>query len=106
MASQRTRDRLLALIPLIPVAVLLISLLDNPIPIVKGWIEHLLHPFGEVSLSTPPRGSQLLAYLTVAILGYVVTNRLVPKIKQYTLRKGIYGKDMGKRGTSIADKDV
>ena len=35
-----------------------------------------------------------------------MTNKLVPNIKQYTLRKGICGKDLGKRGTSIADKDV
>ena len=54
----------------------------------------------------PPVSSQLLAYLVVAILGYLVTYRLVPSIKQYTLRKGISGKDLGKKGTKMEDKDV
>jgi UDP-N-acetylglucosamine--dolichyl-phosphate N-acetylglucosaminephosphotransferase len=47
-----------------------------------------------------------VAYVSLAIVGYVFTDRLVPHIKSYTLRKGIAGKDLGKRGTSIADKDV
>lgn len=46
---------------------------------------------------------QLLAYLGVAIAGYAATYRLVPQIKQYTLRKGIFGKDLGKRGTDRAE---
>ena len=54
----------------------------------------------------PPVASQLLAYLIVAMLGYMVTNRLVPSIKQYTLRKGISGKDLGKKGTPTEDKDM
>jgi len=42
---------------------------------------------------------QLLAYMTMAVIGYVATLKLVPNIQQYTLRKGICGKDLGKKGT-------
>lgn len=54
----------------------------------------------------PPVPSQLLAYVIVSIFGYWATDRLIPIIKSYTLRKGISGKDLGKRGTELADKDV
>jgi hypothetical protein len=77
--------------------------------------------------------SQLVAYLVLAILGHFATYSLIPKIKVkiistfflrkidkfiytfdlsllsfkiYTLKRGIAGKDLGKRGTSIADKDM
>jgi UDP-N-acetylglucosamine--dolichyl-phosphate N-acetylglucosaminephosphotransferase len=48
----------------------------------------------------------LLAYLIVALLGYWTTNRLIPGIKLYTLRKGICGKDLGKKGTPEGDRAV
>jgi hypothetical protein len=47
--------------------------------------------------------TQLMAYVVVAVFGFVVTDRLIPNIQQYTLRKGICGKDMGKRGTPLAE---
>jgi hypothetical protein len=107
MISHRTIDSRLALVPLVPPFVLLLLLLDNPIPIISGWIQHyFLDRPRDLSPEAPPVGSQLLAYVTVACLGYLGTNRLVPHIKQYTLRKGICGRDLGKRGTSIADKEM
>lgn len=42
----------------------------------------------------------------MACIGYISTYKLIPKISNYTLRKGICGKDLGKRGTEIADKLV
>lgn len=54
----------------------------------------------------PPVSSQLLAYVIVAIMGYWATDRLIPIIKTYTLRKGISGRDLGKRGTELGLKDV
>jgi hypothetical protein len=81
-------NRLLALIPLIPPAVLLLPLLLN-----------------DSGLSV--RSSRLVvAYILVALFGFVATNRLVPNIKNYTLRKGISGRDLGKLGTSVADKEM
>ena len=46
---------------------------------------------------------QLLAYMTMAALGYFATVKLIPSIKIYTLRKGICGKDLGKKGTPRSD---
>jgi len=57
-------------------------------------------------ITLPSVSSQLVAYLAIGIFGFILTDRLVPKIKEYTLRKGICGKDLGKRGTDLADKPV
>jgi hypothetical protein len=46
---------------------------------------------------------QLLAYMTMAALGYFATVKLIPSIQIYTLRKGICGKDLGKKGTPLSD---
>jgi len=106
MITNRSTDRLLALVPLIPPYILLVLLSDNPLPILVGWLQHFLSPRKDSTTEAPPVGSQLLAYVTLACFGFLATNRLVPHIKQYTLRKGISGRDLGKRGTSIADKEM
>eukprot|EP00977_Amphora_coffeiformis_P008628 scaffold1953_cov176-Amphora_coffeaeformis.AAC.46 len=103
MGLRTNADFFFACLPLIPPGVLLVSLIGNPIPVVQRWATHRKQ---NASDAAPPVASQLLAYLFVAVLGYMVTYRLVPSIKQYTLRKGISGKDLGKKGTSIADKDI
>lgn len=79
-------ETLYAILPLLPPAWLLLRLMDNPIPTVTGWIDLLSSSRHEEG--TPreiPRvstvGSQLLVYLTMAILGYISTYRLVPNIK-------------------------
>lgn len=94
----------LACIPLIPPGVLLLRLIGNPVNVVLRWLS--ARRSQDDDGTPPPVASQLLAYLLVSILGYMATYRLVPSIKQYTLRKGICGKDIGKKGTSIADKDM
>ncbi len=114
---------LLASAPLIFPAYILVQLLfidNNPLQIIYAWLHRfiiLTFTIGENSIdtaasststtpSTPPVASQLLAYVIVAIFGYWATDALIPIIKSYTLRKGISGKDLGKRGTALADKDV
>lgn len=76
---------LLACTPLIFPALLLIDLLDNPIPVVTRWFQWLLshskNPRDSSADEVPPVSSQLLAYLAMGIFGYVSTNRLVPVIK-------------------------
>lgn len=114
-------NKVLAVLPLVPPLLLLGLLLGNPIPIVSGWIQHfVVHDRKDTTTTDdvdssslqppppppPPVSSQLLAYLTMAVLGYIATDKLVPNIKRYTLQKGISGKDIGKRGTSIDDKDM
>lgn len=93
----------LAILPLLLPLYLILNILKNPIPILQGWMTK--HSFMSPE-SPPPVGSQLLAYVIVGIFGYLLTNALIPNIQQYTLRKGISGKDMGKRGTALADRDV
>jgi len=61
----------------------------------------LLHVDGAVLV-----GPQLLAYVFVALFGYWATDYLIPVIKTYTLKRGISGKDLGKRGTKLAEEDV
>jgi len=48
--------------------------------------------------------TQLIVYVSVAVIGFFVTDRLIPNIQEYTLRKGICGKDLGKRGTPTAER--
>ena len=100
MVTRNPTDAQLALLPLLPPFLLLIRLLDNPVDTVKRWLD-------DTEDSGPPSmGSQLLAYVTMAFMGYFVTYRMVPTIKMYTLRKGISGKDLGKQGTSMADREM
>lgn len=94
----------LALIPLSLPVWHLIALIDSPLLVMERWRSYFLGYGSKIEGdSAPPVGSQLLAYLVVALFGYVVTHRLIPNIQQYTLRKGICGKDLGKRGTSSAE---
>lgn len=108
---------ILASIPLLFPALIAIDLLDNPWTVASSWLEYLhdsntgTDKYSSSSgknegIEIPSVSSQLLAYLAMGIFGYMLTNRLVPNIKDYTLRKGIYGKDLGKRGTALADVPV
>jgi len=112
--------KLLALIPLLPSFYIIVRLifLVNPFDVIIKFIsnftnQHFLthddgssETIGKYSPVAPPVGSRLLLYVLIAILGYWGTDHLIPKIKIYTLRKGICGKDMGKRGTSIENKEI
>lgn len=110
MIERNPIDARLAIVPLIPPLIFLVQLLDNPTDTVGRWIQHFST---DESLSAsshleeiPSVGSQLLAYLTMAVLGYYATWRMVPTIKEYTLRQGISGRDLGKKGTVMAEKEV
>jgi len=94
-------DLLLALLPLsIPLYQCLSLLLENnPVSIWRGGEESR-------TSSKDATSQQLLAYMTMAVLGYAATSRLVPNIQQYTLRKGICGKDLGKKGTPNGDQPM
>jgi len=106
-----------ALLPFAPSFLLLIQIiiLEEDCSKYIGWIYHPSSDKGKIEgestvlineSPTPHVGSQLLIYMVVATLGYLATDNLIPKIKVYTLRKGICGKDMGKQGTSTADKCI
>ena len=106
--SLRLLNVILAFLPLLPPGALLVRLIGNPATVIQRWIiSHVQQNNDDRHNDVPPPvASQLLAYLIVAMLGYMVTNRLVPSIKQYTLRKGISGKDLGKKGTPTEDEDM
>jgi hypothetical protein len=71
---------ILALIPISFPAWYLIALIDNPLLGVGRWSQAFRESNGD-SPAVPPVGSQLLAYVVVALLGYVTTDKLVPNIK-------------------------
>eukprot|EP00804_Cyclotella_cryptica_P014712 CCRYP_020192-RA/>CCRYP_020192-RA protein AED:0.10 eAED:0.10 QI:0/0/0/1/1/1/3/0/431 len=54
----------------------------------------------------PSTGAQLLLFTALGLLGYIMTNRLVPNIKCYMIKRGICGKDLGKKGSKSEDVDV
>lgn len=51
-------------------------------------------------------GIQLLLFLILGILGHFGTYQLIPGIRYYMLKRGICGKDYGKKGTQHEDIDV
>lgn len=79
---QRASDYLLALLPLVPSAILASTITNLPI----------IH--------------MLIASLAISVGGCCLTNYLVPVIAEYTLKRGLTGKDMGKKGTLRESKDV
>jgi UDP-N-acetylglucosamine--dolichyl-phosphate N-acetylglucosaminephosphotransferase len=79
---QRATDYLLALLPLVPSAILAATITNLPI----------IH--------------MLIASLAISIGGCCLTNYLVPVIAEFTLKRGLTGKDMGKKGTLRESKDI
>lgn len=82
----------LALIPLLPPIYILIHI--------------LLDDNGRIKSSIDGIATQLLLFITLGILGHVGTHKLIPNIKYYMLKRGICGKDLGKKGTEKEDDDV
>ena len=76
---------LLGVLPTIPSVWILLSLIENPFRVISGWIAYFSKArllLGVEECKEPPTvGSQLLAYLIVAILGFFITSNLIPKIK-------------------------
>ena len=85
----------LALIPLLPPIYILIHILldDN------GRIKSSTKEYDGIA-------TQLFLFITLGILGHVGTHKLIPNIKYYMLKRGICGKDLGKKGTEKEDDDV
>lgn len=73
-------NSILALVPLFFPGWYLIALLDNPLQVVGEWFHEFRQSKGD-SPDVPPVGSQLLAYVIVAVFGYLATAKLVPNIK-------------------------
>ena len=87
-------DRLLVLTPLTIPIVLILYIIINENPSILS---------ASATSNNNTVGIQLVAYIVMSLFGYYLTSKLVPTIKEYTLRKNICGKDLGKRGTATAD---
>ena len=72
-------NHLLESIPLAFPLYYLAILVDSPIDVVKRWFYLMREPSD--SMTGPPVGSQLLAYVVVGVLGFIATDKLIPKIK-------------------------
>ena len=87
-------DYALAVVPMLLPAWYLLNLLDdNPLPVIGRWIEQFSRALtGKEAVTTeplvPPVGSQLLAYVAVAIFGFLLTNHLIPNIQVRSAREG------------------
>jgi hypothetical protein len=80
------KDYVFAAIPMLLPTWYLLELMDqNPLAVIGRWIEQGVRSLaGKEPLaqpSVPPVGSQLLAYVGVAIFGFLVTNHLIPNIQ-------------------------
>jgi hypothetical protein len=111
MIMDRIPNRCLAVLPMIVPLYLWCQLIGNPIPLLEQWKTGLFHNHHNNNNSSSSSDDnddvvvqqQLIAYMVMAVVGYVTTQQLIPHIQQYTLRKNICGKDLGKRGTATAD---
>ncbi len=90
--------KVLSVLPLIPPLCILFDILSNDIDRIART-DNATHAPSSV-------GAQLLLFISLGVLGYAVTNHLIPSIQYYMLKRGISGKDLGKKGTKNEDVDV
>lgn len=79
---RRKSDYVLAIIPLIPCAIIA-STIDN------------------ITIN-----NKMMASLAISMGGFILTDTLIPAIAKYTCRRGLTGKDMGKKGTRRENTDI
>ena len=96
--------RILAIIPLLPPLYILIQLIYSDLIIISG--DSKTKSSTESSRSSSVGASELGVFLALGILGHVVTHRLIPNIQHYMLKRGISGKDLGKKGTKNEHVDM
>lgn len=103
--------RVLAILPLLPPLHVLYQLLSNE-DIFGTILAKLINDKSSVRSSSSivvvadNVGVQLLLFLILGILGHFGTYRLIPGIRYYMLKRGICGKDYGKKGTKHEDIDM
>jgi UDP-N-acetylglucosamine--dolichyl-phosphate N-acetylglucosaminephosphotransferase len=80
--SARILDYVLALVPLVPSLLCLLQLKDKDSLFIVLWS------------------------IVISVLGFILTNSMVPVVSGYTLKRGLCGKDLGKRGSATESVDV
>ena len=88
---------ILSIVPLLPPINILYQILSNDFNRIARTTD---------SDSSSSVGAQLVLFLALGILGHVGTYKLIPSIKYYMLKRGICGKDLGKKGTKSEDDDM
>ncbi|KAL7554407.1 hypothetical protein ACHAWF_017856 [Thalassiosira exigua] len=61
---------------------------------------------GSATSTASSVGAQLALFCALGALGHWGTHRLIPSIKYYMLKRGISGKDLGKKGTLREEYDI
>ena len=89
---------ILSIIPLLPPIYILYQILSNDFNRIARTTDS--------DSSSSSAGAQLVLFLALGILGHVGTYKLIPNIKYYMLKRGICGKDLGKKGTKSEDDDM
>jgi len=89
---------LLSIVPLLPPIYILYQILSNDFNRITRTTDS--------DSSSSSVGAQLVLFLALGILGHVGTYKLIPNIKYYMLKRGICGKDLGKKGTKSEDDDM
>ena len=98
--------RALSIVPLLPPLWILCQLLSNDIGRIRGVGNTITKEGAAANATKSSVGAQLLVFLALGILGHVGTHRLIPSIKYYMLKRGICGKDLGKKGTKSENDDM
>jgi hypothetical protein len=101
--------RVLCILPLLPPLYILVQLIyadlvDRATDSTDRGTEN--YAGTTTTATTTSVGAQLLLFLALGVLGHVGTHRLIPNIKRYMLKRGICGKDFGKKGTERENDDV
>jgi hypothetical protein len=92
------KDYVFAAIPMLLPTWYLLELMDqNPLAVIGRWVEQGVRSLaGKEPISppsVPPVGSQLLAYVAVAIFGFMLTNHLIPNIQVRKRKENLFNLD-------------
>lgn len=79
----------------------MINLLFSIIPLIPCFITTYTLYINESKVI-----NKILISYFIGFIGFIVVNNLIPVVSEYTLKRGLSGKDLGKKGTSLESKDV
>lgn len=59
-----------------------------------------------LNIHNPASLRTLLQSLAISLAGFILTNALIPTVGSYTMKAGLFGKDLGKKGSPNEDKKM
>ena len=99
----KTHLTALAVIPLLPSLWIICKLISTDLQLKRK--ESPPHNDSDIETISSV-ATQLLLFVALGIMGHIGVNKLIPKIKYYMLKRGISGKDLGKKGTPKENDDI